>query len=298
MEDVDTSLLDSFERHLRARNRSPATITAYRNDAMAFARWLTEHTDVTDLAAVKGADVEGFLADSVSSGKAPATVARRYRSLLQLYKWMEREEEVAVSPMAKLRPPSVPVDPPPVITAADLRALLDACKGIGFTERRDTAMVLMLTTTGIRSAEIMGLEVADIDMKSGTFTVLGKGRRHRVVELLPKTAEALDRYLRARRLHDARNEPALWLGAKGPLTDSGLRQLLERRCLAAGIKPINPHRFRHTFAHEAKKIGMSDGDLMNVAGWQSPQMLQRYGASAAAERARESHRKLFEGREP
>ena len=61
----------------------------------------------------------------------------------------------------------------------------------------------------------------------------------------------------------------------------------------AGIEHINPHRFRHTFAHEAKSRGMSDGDLMVIAGWQSPQMLHRYGASAAADRARDSHRRLF-----
>ena len=89
--------------------------------------------------------------------------------------------------------------------------------------------------------------------------------------------------------------PNVWLGPRGPLTDSGLRQLLERRCAKAGIRPINPHLFRHTFAHEAKRRGMADDALMSVAGWRSPQVLHRYGASAAAERARESHRKLFGG---
>ena len=77
------------------------------------------------------------------------------------------------------------------------------------------------------------------------------------------------------------------------MTDSGLRQLLERRCHDAGLEPINAHRFRHTFAHRAKTRRMADDALMQVAGWRSPQMVQRYGASAAAERAREQHRKLF-----
>ena len=90
----------------------------------------------------------------------------------------------------------------------------------------------------------------------------------------------------------------LWLGARGPLSTSGLRQMLERRCHQAGIDPINAHRIRQTFAHEAKVRGMNDDELMAVAGWTSPQMLHRYGRSAVAERARAAHRKAFEGGEP
>jgi integrase len=83
------------------------------------------------------------------------------------------------------------------------------------------------------------------------------------------------------------------LGRKGRLTQDGLRQMLERRCTDAGIAHIDPHRFRHTFAHEANKRGTHDDALMQVAGWQSPQMLLRYGKSAATERAREAHRQHF-----
>jgi integrase len=156
----------------------------------------------------------------------------------------------------------------------------------------------MLSTTGIRAGEIMGLAVVDVDLERGLFEVLGKGRRRRLVELLPKTSEAVDRYLRARRTHPAHSRPELWLDAKGPLSASGLAQMLDRRCGVAGIPAINPHRFRPTFAHRAKSLGMTDGDLMAIAGWQSPQMLQPYGASAAAERARAAHRRIFEGEEP
>lgn len=162
-----------------------------------------------------------------------------------------------------------------------------------FENRRDTALVMMMATTGVRAGEIMGLSLANVDLNAATFTVLGKGGRARVVALMPKPAEALDRYLRARRRHTFGHLPDLWIGERGRLTDSGLRQMLDRRCDDAGLEHINPHRFRHTFAHEAKSRGMSDGDLMAIAGWQSPQMLHRYGASAAADRARDAHRRLF-----
>jgi len=303
----DDVLIDSWVRSLRARARSEATVSAYVTDARKLDVWLSEH-GTTPTAATRR-DLEGYLAALRVDNKAPATIARRYRSFLQFYKWLEEEDELdAANPMVKMSPPKVPVQPPPVITPSDLTKLLAACdtprqrpgKPLAtnpdkatFENKRDKALVLLLATTGIRAGELMGIDVEDVDKSRETFVVTGKGGRDRIVALMPKPAEAVDRYLRARRRHPKAALRYLWLGDKGRLTDSGLRQLLERRCDDAGIGHINPHRFRHTFAHEAKSRGMTDGDLMAIAGWNSPQMLHRYGASAAAERARESHRRFF-----
>ncbi|MCB0967376.1 MAG: tyrosine-type recombinase/integrase [Ilumatobacter sp.] len=293
-------LLDSWSRHLRAKNRSQSTIDSYRADVMHLVDHLSGKVELEDVTARQ---IEDFLAASLDRGLAPATVARRYRSLQQLYRWLVVEGEVDANPMANMDAPTVPVQPPDVLTGAEITALLDACRdrtGAGnngrsgpFEARRDTAMVLLLVTTGIRASELIGLTVDDIHFNVETFRVLGKGGRERSVTLLPQPAEALDRYLRARRKHAERSSPALWLGEKGPLTDSGLRQMLERRSASAGIRRVNPHLFRHTFAHLAKKRGMADEQLMAIAGWNTTQMLQRYGASATAERAREAHRTLF-----
>jgi integrase len=87
----------------------------------------------------------------------------------------------------------------------------------------------------------------------------------------------------------------MWLSAKGALKDSGVAQLLARRCEQAGLPRLNPHRFRHTFSHEFRVAGGSEGDLMYLAGWSSTTMAHRYGRSAAAERARETHRRLSPG---
>jgi len=305
-----SGLADSWLRSLRAANRAAATLEAYQSDLAEF----TAHYD-GDPADATRADVENFIVFCRDRGLADATVARRFQSLRQFYRWAEEEGEVDTSPMLRMKPPKVAIRPPDVIDPADFAKLIEACRGervngerrktrqnksdwgrgFDFECRRDEAMLRLLWTTGVRAGEIMGIAVADIDLNAETFTVTGKGNRLRIVALLPQPAEAVDRYLRVRRKHEAHNEPWLWLGRRGRLGQDGLRQMLERRCHDAGIDPINPHRFRHTFAHEAKKRGMADDALMVVAGWQSPQMLQRYGASAAAERSRDAHRRLFGG---
>lgn len=92
-------------------------------------------------------------------------------------------------------------------------------------------------------------------------------------------ARALARYLRVRRSHPPAERRELWLGLRGAMTRSGVRQMLERRGIAAGLGPVNPHRLRHSFAHAWLAAGGEETDLMRLAGWSSRQMVARYATA-------------------
>lgn len=194
--------------------------------------------------------------------------------------------------MARMAEPSVPDAPPDVLTPDQLAALFDACRGRAFDDRRDLAMLLVFADTGCRLGEVHGLAVDDLDREHRTLRVTGKGSRTRVVAIGDRTLDALNRYVRARRVHNHAHRPELWLGRNGALTPSGVAQIVKRRGTEAGIDGLHPHQFRHTFAHAWLSAGGQEGDLMMLAGWSSPAMARRYGRSAAADRAVDAHRAL------
>jgi len=293
-------ILDSWETSLAARNRSPKTIVSYRRCVTEFARFLASRGMPVELVHIRREHVEAFIAAELARVR-PATASKKYRSLQQFFRWLVEEGELRESPMARMAPPHVPPTPIPVLRDAQVAALLRTSSGQTFDARRDEALIRVFVDTGARLGEVAGMRWSadpvrsDLDLKYRVVRVTGKGSREREIPISARTARALDRYIRLRQRHREAARPQLWLGQRGALSDSGIAQMLNRRSRLAGIGRIHPHQFRHTFAHDWRARGGDPTNLMRLAGWSSPTMLERYGASAADERARDEHRRLAPG---
>ena len=229
-----------------------------------------------------------------------AHASNQYRALQQFFKWLAAEDELP-DPMDGLRPPRVAGKLVPVFTPEELTRLEQACAGRSFAQRRDTAIIAVFRATGIRLAELAGLRYdpgdprrSDIDLWQREITVRGKGGKPRIVKIGHQAARSLDRYLRARSRHAQARRPQVWLGVNNrePLTANGIYQMIARRGRQCGVDAF-PHRFRHHFSHTWLDRGGPEGDLMELAGWASPQMLRRYGASARGARARRTYDRIM-----
>jgi site-specific recombinase XerD len=206
----------SFERHLRAKDLSDGTVASYLVGVRQFTAFLGP----------RGRELEAATAPTWRRSSPSCWPADRPRpprpgtSSSRLYRWLEDEEEIAVNPLARMKPPMAPDEAHPGRSRGRLRRLLAACAGKGFEARRDTALITFLLDTGARRGEVAGLRVADLDFYLDVALVLGTSRRERAPPFGRTTAVALDRYLRVRASAgpaQGRGPTVAVAGAQGPV---------------------------------------------------------------------------------
>ncbi|MEV4178785.1 tyrosine-type recombinase/integrase [Nonomuraea sp. NPDC049709] len=312
-------MLESWSLALKSANRSAGTITSYRLTVTQFCDYLHHHRMPDTVDGVDAAQIRTFLAacmegcwkdpdtkeipcDCGTVARSPGNAHKHWRNLKAFFNWLINEgERHGGHPMANVGAPKVPDNPTAVFSDDELRALLKVAGGSDFADRRDTALMRLFMDIGARVSGLADLrystdpEESDVQLKQGLLRIRLKGGNSVFVPIGAKAARDLDRYIRARARHPNAGSEWLWLGPKGRLTTSGIRQMLRRRGKQAGVTNVHPHRFRHTMADDWLEAGGNPQDLMRIAGWKSLHMVLRYGRSAADRRAQQAHAKLSPG---
>src|SRR3954449_5125725 len=240
-----------FERGL-SRN----TLEAYRSDLLQFGRFIAER-DVDALTAT-GADVSDFLTDLAkgdAEGRAPASTATLHRKaacLRSFYRHLRREGLLDTDPTAALSSPRRGKRLPEGLARGEVQLLLLQPKGPDPISLRDRALLEVMYACGLRASEVIGLEVADVDLDEGLLRARGKGSKERVVPVGRAAVTALRSYLAHGRpaLVKLNPERALFVNFRGQtLTRQGLYKIVRRHALTVGLaERMSPHTLRHTFA--------------------------------------------------
>jgi len=309
----DVDVANRFLTHLGARGFSPATVRAYAFDVLNFFRFCASHG--LTLAGVRASDLFDYLdwqsRPVTTSGRvvrltdrrgaAPATMNRRIAAVRALFTYLVIIGDRADSPVPAARGSSglratrrgllghlgpgrargggqlvrAPRRLPESLEPADVSSFL-----ADLSSYRDRAIVLLMLFGGLRSAEVRGLRLADIDMGLRRVRVLGKGGRERVVPVDPSFFAELAAYLREERPAGCRT-PECFVVLRGPttggpLTEAGLRSLFRNHRASSGATRVRPHRLRHTYGTELASAGMDLLVLRELMGHASPQTTAGY----------------------
>jgi integrase/recombinase XerD len=283
------ALLESWEIALKGEHKSPSTLRVYRAGVVAFLAFC----DAAGLPAELTKD--NVRAWMVSLGDVePATAILRLAALKRFARWCGEEEGIDTDGVLAVRPPKLDQKAVAGLTDDEVRRLIKACDGNQLRDKRDRALFTLFTETGLRAAEMLSLDVADISLTECTLLVRrGKGGKGRRVRFSASCAAVLDRYARARRASGLGASAAFWLGGTGRrLSYTGLAHALRGRAALADVKGFHLHRLRHTAAVRWLRAGGSETGLMSQSGWKSRKMVDRYVASAAEELASEEFDRL------
>jgi integrase/recombinase XerC len=290
--------LAEFLTHLGLeKNASEKTVKSYREDltqALTFARDRSKKNHV-DPADWNTRLLRAFVSWLHEQGYAKSTVARRLAAVRSFGKFLCRQGVLTVNPAQGLRGPRQDKKLPHFLTVADVQILLAAPSGDDWSGRRDRAILETLYSAGVRVSELVGLDLADADLREGVATVRGKGKKERLALLGPAAVAAIKQWLPAREelLASARRPTdAVFLNKHGGrLTVRSVGRLLTKYLQLAGLDPrTSPHTLRHSFATHMLDAGADIRGVQELLGHKSLNTTQVY-THVTTQRLQQSYQK-------
>ncbi|HEY1077307.1 MAG TPA: tyrosine recombinase XerC [Fontimonas sp.] len=255
-------LIDEYVELLRHQKRySPHTCDAARRDLRALGVYCAQ-ARIGTLEQIDLHVVRAYVARAHRDGREPASLQRYLSTFRSFFRHQLREGRMVANPAQTVRAPKLRRKLPGAIGADVLNAALDRAPEDGLA-LRDQCMVELFYSTGLRLAELQGLNVADVDGRQTEITITGKGRKQRIVMIGAPARSALDRWLAQRADIASAEEPALFVSTRGSRLSRGaigtrLKAWAQRVGLGANL---HPHRLRHSFATHVLE---SSGDLRAV----------------------------------
>jgi integrase/recombinase XerC len=247
--------LDRFRAHLGAERRlSPHTLAAYERDIGAFAAWC-QAEGIDDWTTLAMPQLRQFAARSHARGLGARSIQRRLSALRSLFRFLEREGLASGNPAHDVRAPKAPKRLPQTLDVDQMSRLLTPAtpgeQGSGKSaSARELAIMELFYSSGLRLAELCGLELGDLNLADRTVRVLGKGNKTRIVPVGQKAVVALKKWLAERGALSAAGERAVFLGRNGRrLGARQVQRLVASAARARGLaQHVHPHLFRHSFA--------------------------------------------------
>lgn len=267
------SSLAAYLRTLAGRNRSRATIVAYRTDVGQFIAWLRETNITIEAPAdVMRLDVTEYLAHLSERNLSGVSRARKLAAIREYFRYCQLEGLIDKSPVEGIDTPKTEKRSRNYLSPEEYHRLLAAAGG----SPRDYCILMTFLQTGVRVSELCALKLDDIDLINKTLVVrAGKGMHARTIELEKKGVLAFKSWLAVRPMTA---DDHLFLNRDDePLGERGVQKLLAKYCSLAGItKRISPHSLRHTFASHKAEAGVSPFQLQQWLGHSSLDTTQIY----------------------
>ncbi|HVU40559.1 MAG TPA: tyrosine recombinase XerC [Xanthobacteraceae bacterium] len=291
--------IESWLSYLGAERRmSGKTVEAYRRDVLQFLGFLAEHLggapSLRDLAALTPADVRAFLASRRAVGIGSRSLMRTLAGTRAFARYLERNGKGQVGALAAVRAPKIGKTLPRPLPAADAKRMADADLPAGdghepWIHARDAAVLGLLYGAGLRISEALGLKRGNIGA-ADAVTVTGKGRKQRMVPVLPQVQKLIADYV-ALCPYDLPDDGPLFVGAKGgPLSPRVVQLAMARLRGALGLpETATPHALRHSFATHLLARGGDLRSIQELLGHASLSTTQIY-TQVDAERLIEAYR--------
>lgn len=254
--------LQLFTQHHELAEHSPRTIEFYSTWLQRFDHSLMLH----ELDAITVIEMRAWLLSLKYAGLSPSSRRGAAITLKTFFRWCHSEQLITHNPSDRLELPKKQKKKPDVLTTSDLLTLINEIQRTSHNRKRDTALVCFLAESGVRRAEVIGLEPAKLHIIEGYAVVTGKGRKQRWVFFGEATQISLAEWLTDR--------PTSLATVFG-LTESGLREVLRRLSHKTGLH-IHPHKFRRSAATLRASKGMTAPSLQATFGWERIETANAY----------------------